>query len=75
MDPMQDIVITGPSIRLGQLLKLANLVDQGSDAKSVLSSGQVQVNGALETRRGRQLNPGDIVALGTTSVRLTASPS
>ena len=43
------------TIRLGQFLKLANLVDSGSDAKPLLIRGAVLVNGEVETRRGRQL--------------------
>ena len=41
------------SIRLGQFLKLANLIDSGSDAKPLLAAGEVLVNGEVETRRGR----------------------
>lgn len=55
-------------IRLGQLLKLAGLIDQGSDAKAVLAAGEVTVNGGVETRRGRQLDRGDVVRLGTHAV-------
>ena len=45
-------------IRLGQFLKLADLIDTGADAKAVLEGGQVLVNGEPEERRGRQLVPG-----------------
>ena len=48
-------------IRLGQLLKLANLVESGGAARGLLESGVVAVNGEVETRRGRQLAPGDVV--------------
>ena len=58
-------------IRLGQLLKAAGLVDTGGEAKVVLGEGQVSVNGEVETRRGRQLHPGDEVRLGEAAVRLT----
>ena len=58
-------------IRLGQLLKAAGLVDSGGEAKQVLAAGVVRVNGEVETRRGRQLRAGDVVALGDASVRLT----
>ena len=51
----EDVPIRDESIRLGQFLKLANLVDSGSDAKPLLMNGAVQVNGEVETRRGRQL--------------------
>jgi ribosome-associated protein len=60
---MDDVPIRDESIRLGQFLKLANLVDSGADAKEVLLAGIVTVNDEVETRRGRQLQPGDVVAL------------
>lgn len=59
---MREVEIKDESIRLGQLLKLADLIDAGSDAKELLAQGEVTVNGELETRRGRQLVPGDTVA-------------
>ena len=49
------------AIRLGQFHKLANLIDSGADAKHLLARQIVQVNGATETRRGRQLRRGDVV--------------
>ena len=57
------IPIRDASIRLGQFLKLADLVDTGADAKGVLAEGLVRVNGDVETRRGRQLVAGDVVEL------------
>lgn len=59
--PMREVQIRDESIRLGQLLKLANLVPSGSDAKRTLASQEILVNGAVETRRGRTLRPGDLV--------------
>ena len=50
-------------IRLGQFLKLAGVVDDGAQAREVVADGLVRVNGDIETRRGRQLHPGDVVAL------------
>jgi len=47
-------------IRLGQLLKLADLASGGGDIKAILADG-VAVNGEPEDRRGRQLHPGDVV--------------
>ena len=60
----RDVPIREDVIRLGQFLKLADLVDTGADAKGVLVAGLVRVNGEVETRRGRQLVVGDVVALG-----------
>ena len=58
-----EVVIREDTIRLGQFLKLADLVESGSDAKALLADGDVRVNGEVETRRGRQLVRGDVVAL------------
>ena len=65
-----DVSIRDESIRLGQFLKLANLVESGAEAKPLVADGQVQVNGEVETRRGRQLAPGDVVTLGGLAARV-----
>jgi len=67
---MRELTITGETIRLGQFLKLAGLVDAGSDVKVLLADGTVRVNGLAEARRGRQLVRGDEVAVGTTMLRV-----
>ncbi len=69
----EEIEIRGPTIRLGQLLKLSGLVGSGGEARPVLAAGAVTVNGVVEVRRGRQLRPGDVVGLGATTVRLVAA--
>ena len=58
---MRDVPIDGDMIRLGQFLKLADLTDTGGEGKILVSSGDVTVNGEVDTRRGRQLHPGDVV--------------
>ena len=58
------------SIRLGQFLKLSDLVDTGADAKGLLALGLVRVNGDVETRRGRQLVAGDVVECAGRRVRV-----
>lgn len=60
---MDSIPITGDRIKLGQFLKLANLVDQGADAKLLLAEERVLVNGEVDVRRGRQLVKGDTVSV------------
>jgi ribosome-associated protein len=62
MPPRRVIPIRGETIRLGQLLKLADLVDSGGEARDLLEREAVLVNDERETRRGRQLHPGDVVA-------------
>ena len=65
-----DVAIADEVIRLGQFLKLANLVESGAEAKPAVQSGLVRVNGETETRRGRQLRRGDVVELGGLSARV-----
>jgi ribosome-associated protein len=60
-------------IRLGQLLKLADIVDSGSEVKAFLSTEPVWVNGVREARRGRQLNPGDVVRVVDHELRVTSA--
>jgi len=66
----QDVPIRDESIRLGQFLKLANLVETGAEAKPAIAEGHVRVNGEVDTRRGRQLRVGDVVELGGQSARV-----
>jgi ribosome-associated protein len=69
----RDIPIRGQTIRLGQLLKLAGIIDNGSDAKELLAAQVVLVNGESEARRGRQLHPGDTVLVAGEELRVSAS--
>ncbi len=59
-----EVEIRGDTIRLGQLLKVAGVVDSGAEAKALLAEGAVEVNGEPETRRGRQVRAGDVVTAG-----------
>lgn len=62
---MRDVQIRGDMIRLGQFLKLANVLETGGEGKDLIGYGEVTVNGEVDTRRGRQLHRGDVVsALG-----------
>ncbi|BAD54947.1 RNA-binding S4 domain-containing protein [Nocardia farcinica] len=71
-DPV-DVPITDDLIKLGQFLKLANLIDSGSEAKTVIAAGLVRVNDEVELRRGRQLQVGDVVILAGHKVRVAAA--
>lgn len=70
MADVRDVAIRDEVIRLGQFLKLADLVDTGADAKPLVQSGQVTVNGEVETRRGRQLVRGDVVEVAGAAARV-----
>jgi ribosome-associated protein len=69
-----DVPIQNESIRLGQFLKLADLVESGSDAKELIADGEILVNGEPETRRGRQLRIGDVVEFAGEKVRVAGRP-
>lgn len=60
---IETITIESDFIKLDSLLKLANLVMSGGEAKLLIADGQVRVNGEIETRRGRKLYPGDRIAV------------
>jgi ribosome-associated protein len=70
MPDQREIQIRGDTIRLGQLLKLADVVDSGGEARDLLEFEAVLVNGERETRRGRQLHPGDVVTLTDTVLQI-----
>jgi ribosome-associated protein len=68
----RDVPIQGQMIRLGQLLKLAGVIDSGAEVKGFLATEPVFVNGEREARRGRQLHPGDVVRVGDQELRLSS---
>ncbi|MHB8532471.1 MAG: RNA-binding S4 domain-containing protein [Solirubrobacteraceae bacterium] len=68
-----EVPIRGDSIRLGQLLKLAGVVDGGGQAKALLEHETALVNGAPESRRGRRLAPGDHVLIAGHDLLVTAA--
>ena len=69
-----DVPIRDETIRLGQLLKLAGVVDDGAMAREVIERGVVAVNGEIDTRRGRQVRPGDVVTFEDETLNGTATP-
>ena len=59
----ETLFIRDEMIRLGQALKLANIVEDGVDARDAIISGDILVNDQTETRRGRQLFAGDVITI------------
>lgn len=57
-------------IKLGQAMKLADLVSDGVEAKYVISDGLVKVNGEVDTRRGRKLYVGDTISYNGQDVQV-----
>ena len=60
-------------IRLGQVLKASAIAESGADAKDMIQSGIVSVNGENETRRGRKLYPGDTVSVNGEDLQIQAA--
>lgn len=67
------ITITKEPIRLSQFLKLANVVQDGLEAKIRITEGEVLVNGQMEKRRGKKLRDNDIVQIDNIVLRVTKS--
>ncbi|WP_455833873.1 RNA-binding S4 domain-containing protein [Pseudarthrobacter siccitolerans] len=72
MSNVEDVPIRDSMIRLGQLLKLANLVEDGVEAADLIKNGLVKVNGEIDDRRGRQLHDGDTVTVNNQTVKVVA---
>lgn len=68
--PIDDVPIGGESIRLGQFMKFAGLLDSGGNVKEAIIDGYVTVNGEVDRRRGRQLQLGDVVGFEGRRVRV-----
>lgn len=70
---MIPVTIRTPTIELQKFLKFAGASESGGQAKQLIVSGQVTVNGAPEKRRSLQLKSGDIISLGGQSYRVEVS--
>ncbi|HEY5854654.1 MAG TPA: RNA-binding S4 domain-containing protein [Aldersonia sp.] len=75
MSAPTDVPISDESIKLGQFLKLSNLVESGSEGKSLIAEGLVRVNDEVEHRRGRHLTSGDVVTVAGHSARVVVPVS
>lgn len=67
---MEEIKICGEYIKLEQLLKIANIVSSGGEAKAFLASEKVYVNGVLDQRRGRKLYINDEIKILNTIYKI-----
>ena len=61
---MAKITIETEFIKLQSLLKLAGMAGTGGEAKVIIQEGLIEVNGEVETRRGRKIIKGDKVTYG-----------
>ena len=67
---MIEITIKDDFIKLGQALKLANVVSDGVEAKLVINEGQVKVNNETDTRRGRKVYAGDVISFEGNEIKV-----
>ena len=72
MDPIA-FELRGEHITLDALLKADGLATSGGDAKTLIQQGGVQVNGAVDVRRGRKVRAGDEVAVGERRIVVRAA--
>ena len=61
-------------VELKQLLKLADLVTSGGEAKMIIADGQVTVDGVVELRKACKIRGGQQVALGDVLINVLADP-
>jgi ribosome-associated protein len=67
---MRDVEITKEPVELYKILKFEGLVANGGEAKSVIDSGQVKVNGNVERQKRKKIVSGDVVAYGEVEMRI-----
>jgi len=67
-----DIPVHGP-IALGAFVKLCGAAPTGGEAKMLVQTGLVRVNGEIETRRGHDVRADDLVEGAGTTYRVTAA--
>lgn len=69
-EKMQVIKLRDDFIKLGQAIKAAGLVESGVEAKIVIQDGEVKVNGAVETQRGKKLTGGEIISYNGEEIKI-----
>lgn len=63
-----EIIIKSEFIKLDSLLKFANLVSSGGEAKIRIAEGEVLVNNEICLMRGKKIYPNDVVTIGNQSI-------
>jgi S4 domain protein YaaA len=72
---MKSLKIDSPFITLGQLLKYADLIQSGGQAKHFIQDNTILLNGIHELRRGKKIYPGDVVIINhDTAFRVDQKP-
>lgn len=58
---MKQVKVSTEFIKLDQLMKYADMVQSGGEAKLLIAQGLVLVNDEICTQRGKKIRPGDVV--------------
>lgn len=67
---MRDVILKSEPVELHKILKFEGMVHSGGVAKLAIESGDVQVNGEVETRKRRKMLAGDIIEFNGEKIRL-----
>ena len=68
---MEEFIVKGPYITLGQLLKAADFISSGGEQKEFLLTHKILINGIVDNRRGRKLVAGDVIKIGKREITIS----
>ena len=71
---MRDVTLKIEPVELHKILKFEGLVPSGGVAKLAIDSGDVLVNGEIETRKRKKIYAGDIIEFNGEKIRMIALP-
>ena len=67
---MRDVILKFEPVELYKILKFESMAPSGGVAKLAIESGDVIVNGAVETRKRKKITAGDIIEFNGETIRL-----
>jgi len=70
---MRDVILKSEPVELHKILKFEGLVPSGGVAKMAIDSGDVLVNGEVETRKRKKIVAGDVIEFNGDSIRMVLS--
>ena len=70
---MRDVILRNEPVELHKILKFEGMVPSGGVAKLAIESGDVKVNGEVETRKRKKMVSGDIIEFNGEQIRLVAA--
>lgn len=67
---MNQVILEKEPVELFKILKFEGIVQSGGQAKAAIADGQVQVNGEIETQKGKKIVSGDIIEFANTKYQM-----